>query len=146
MSSPRFNFFGAVYLVLRKDNKILLSKRLNTDWMSGMYILPAGHIDGNESVYQAMARESKEEINLTILPEDLTVVHTMHRKSQDREYFDIFLEAQKYTGELKNVEENKCGGLEWFSIDSLPGNTLENVKVALKHILEEKHFSSLGFE
>lgn len=113
--------------------------------MDGMYTLPAGHIDGNETSEMAMSREAKEEINLTILPKDLSVVHVMHRKSTDREYFDIFIEAKKYSGELKNNEENKCDNMEWFDIDSLPENTLDYISGVFKLISKGEHFSSFGF-
>ena len=148
MASTKYNFFAAVYLIIKKDNKILLSRRFNTGWMDGMYILPSGHVDGNETSQQAMSREAKEEINLDIAPEDLSVVLIMHRKSEDsnREYFDLFLEPKTYGGELKNNEENKCDNLEWFPIDALPDNTLSNVKEALKLIEGGQHFASMGFE
>ncbi len=141
----KFNFYAAVYLILRKENKVLLIRRYNTGWMDGMYTLPAGHIDGNETSEMAMSREAKEEINLTILPKDLSVVHVMHRKSTDREYFDIFIEAKKYSGELKNNEEEKCDHMEWFDIDSLPENTLDYIDEAFKLIYKGEHFSSFGF-
>jgi len=144
MTSTKFNFRAAVYLIMRKENKVLLIRRFNTGWMDGMYSLPAGHVDGNETVQAAMAREAKEEINLDILPEDLSVLHIMHRKS-DYEYFYFFLEAKKYTGILKNNEEDKCDEIKWFSIDSLPENTLAYVKEAFKQISEGKNFSSFGF-
>lgn len=153
MSKPRFNFYSAVYLIVKKENKVLLARRFNTGWMDGKYTLPAGHIDGNETAQMAMSREAKEEINLTIMPEDLFVVHTMHRKSvlesdsdNGREYFDFFLEAKNYSGTLKNDEENKCDNLDWFPINSLPENTLDYVKIALKLISEGQHHSNFGFK
>lgn len=149
MSKPRFTFYSAVYLIVKKDNKVLLARRFNTGWMDGKYTLPAGHIDGNETAQIAMSREAKEEINLTIFPKDLSVVHVMQRKSDldnGREYFDLFLETKNYSGILKNNEKNKCDDLDWFSIDSLPKNILNNVKTALKLISDGQHFSSFGFE
>lgn len=146
MPSPRFNFYAAVYLIIKKENKILLMRRFNTGWMDGMYTLPAGHIDGNETAQIAMAREAKEEINITILSEDLEILHTIHRKSKDREYFDIFLEAKNYNGEIKNNEENKCDDLKWFDVDSLPENTLSYIKEALNLISKGEHFSNFGFK
>ncbi len=145
MYKQRFNLYAAVYLILKKENKILLMRRFNTEWMPGMYSLPAGHLDGNETAQMAMSRETKEEINLTISPDNLSVVHTMHRKSDEREYFDIFLEARNYSGELNINEKDKCDDLNWFPIDSLPENTLEHVKIALKLISQGQHFSSLNF-
>lgn len=144
MSSTKFNFRAAVYLILKKEDKVLLIHRFNTGWGDGLYSLPAGHVDGNETIEEAMIREAKEEINIDILPEDLTIVHLMHRKS-DYEYFDFFLEVKKYSGELKNNEEDKCDEINWFSINSLPGNTFDYVKETFKNISEGKNFSSFGF-
>lgn len=144
MTSTKFNFRAAVYLIMKEENKVLLIRRFNTGWMDGMYSLPAGHVDGNETIQSAMSREAKEEININILPEDLSVLHTMHRKS-DYEYFDFFLEATKYNGILKNNEEDKCDEIKWFPIDSLPENILPYVKEAFEQISKGKNFSSFGF-
>ena len=70
----------AVYLVLQSGNEVLLSKRFNTGYADGMYSLPAGHVDIGESAIQAMVREAKEEIDITILPEDLVLKKILHRK------------------------------------------------------------------
>ena len=146
MSSSRFNFRAAVYLLLKENNKVLLMRRFNTGWMDGMYTLPAGHMDGGETAQMAMIREAKEEINIDILPEDLSVVHIMHRKSTDSEYFDIFLEVTKYTGELSNNETNKCDRINFYSIESLPENTLSYIKEVFGLISKGQYFSSFGFE
>ncbi len=145
MSNAKFNFRAAVYLILKNEDKILLLRRFNTGWMDGMYSLPAGHIDGDETIQTAMSREAKEEINLDILPNDLSISHMMHRKA-NYEYFDFFLEARKFTGELKNNEEEKCDDLSWFPITSLPENTLPYIKEALIKISKGEGFSSFGFE
>lgn len=144
MAKPRFEFHAAAYLIIRKEGKVLLARRFNTGWVDGMYTLPAGHIDGNETAQMAMAREAKEELNVAIKPEDLSVKHIMHRKS-DGEYFDIFIESERYSGELKNNEENKCDNLDWFPIDSLPENTLDYVVEALTLISKGQYFSNFGF-
>lgn len=143
MTSEKFNFHAAVYLILKEENKILLLRRFNTGWMDGMYTLPAGHVDGNETIEAAMCREAKEEVNLDILPEDLEILHMMHRKA-DFEYFDFFLKAKKYSGSVKNNEEDKCDEINWFSIDSLPEKTLPYIKEAFKQIDKGKKFSNFG--
>ena len=62
MASP--NFYAAVYAIIRdKEGKILFSQRKNTIFQEGKYQLPAGHMDGDESMARAMARELKEEID-----------------------------------------------------------------------------------
>ena len=38
------HLYGAVYLILRKADKILLMNRANTGWMDGHFSLPSGHM------------------------------------------------------------------------------------------------------
>lgn len=53
----KFKYIGSSYLVLIKNNEILLLRRYNTGFMDGNYGLPAGHLDGNDT-----AREGGERI------------------------------------------------------------------------------------
>lgn len=77
----RFTYIGSSYLFLIKDDEILLQRRYQTGFQDGNYGVPAGHLDGKETARQGCAREIKEEIGITIKPEDLEVVHVMHRKA-----------------------------------------------------------------
>jgi len=52
----KFMVRAAVYLILVKDGRVLLSRRYKTGWMDGMYSLVAGHIDGNEPVGNSMCQ------------------------------------------------------------------------------------------
>ncbi len=92
MSNERFSLRAAVYLVLIKDGKTLLARRFNTGWMDGKYSLVAGHIDGKESVFDAMIREAFEEAGVKILKSDMKPLKVLHRMSDDgMEYMDFFL-------------------------------------------------------
>jgi ADP-ribose pyrophosphatase YjhB (NUDIX family) len=144
----RFKIIPAVYLVLKKDEKILLSRRYNTGHEDGNYSLIAGHLEGNESFRQAMAREAKEEAGLVLNFNDLKVAHITHKRKMagyDSERIDIFLIADKWKGKIKNMELDKCDDLKWFSMDNLPKNTVSYIEHALKQIEENKFYSEFGF-
>ena len=118
MASP--NFYAAVYAIIRdKEGKILFSQRKNTIFQEGKYQLPAGHMDGDESMAHAMARELKEEIDIDVKKEDLKVVHISHRISIGREYFDVYLEVLRFTGTPVINEPEKCGSLAYFDIENI---------------------------
>jgi 8-oxo-dGTP diphosphatase len=78
--TERFSIKPAVYIIVVRDGAILLQRRFNTGFMDGCYGLLSGHLDGNESVRCAAAREAEEEVGLALSPDDLAVVHVMHRK------------------------------------------------------------------
>lgn len=144
--SDKFKYIGSSYLILVKDDKVLLLKRSGTGFMDGYYGLPAGHLDGNETSREGGAREVKEEIGIGINPMDLEVVHVMHRKAEKDERIDFFMTTEKYTGEITNCEPHKCEELKWFPIDNLPENIIPYIKYALENYKQGSFYSEFGWE
>ncbi len=141
----KFKPYAATYLVLIKDGQVLLLRRFNTGYQDGNYSLIAGHLDGGETAKQCIIREAGEEAGVKVSPEDLEVAHVMHRLSPDREYFDIYLRTEKWTGEITNMEPEKCDELKWFNMDGLPDNMLPEVKLALENINKNVHYGEFGW-
>lgn len=106
----------------------------------------SGHFEEGETAKQCIIREGLEEANIKIKANDLTVKHIMHRYSTDRTYIDFYLTTDVWEGELKNMEENKCDELEWFSIDKLPKNMVPEIKFALDNIKNEIFYSDFGWK
>ena len=94
----RFKLIASIYLLLKKDEKILLMRRFNTGYEDGNYGLAAGHLDGDETLRAGMVREAKEEIGIDVLENDLEIEHISHRVSNDdRVYFDVYISVKKYS-------------------------------------------------
>lgn len=146
MSNERFTLRVAVYLILIKDGKTLLSRRFNTGWMDGKYSLIAGHLDGNETVFDTMIREAFEEAGVKVTKNDLKPVKVLHRKSGDQEYMDFFFLAEKWEGEPIIKEPNKCDDMSWFPIDNLPENILPYVKNVIENYKDGIPFIESGWE
>lgn len=130
-------FLASSFVLFEKDNKILLLLRENTGYMDNLYGFPAGHIDEGETPLEAACREAKEEVALSVKPENLEmlgVVQTVGNGSDSSDYLNFFFRAKKWQGEPKNMEPEKCGHLEWFSLDDLPDNLLEHVALILQNI------------
>ncbi|MEQ1500173.1 MAG: NUDIX domain-containing protein [Parcubacteria group bacterium] len=145
----KFNFHAAVNLLLVWDNKILLIKRANTSYFSEYYEGPAGHIDGNETVREAMAREANEEVGIAIDPKDMVLVHIIHRYNKYKdggEYFEFYLTADKWQGEPVNKEPEKCHEVGWFPLDTLPENMVPKTKHAIEQWRLGNVFSELDWE
>lgn len=141
----QFKIYIAAYLVLEKDGQILLLRRANTGYKDGNYSLVAGHLDGNETAVKCIIREAKEEAGITMHPKDISVVHVMHRYSTDREYIDVYLTSNIWTGEIQNMEPDKCDDLGWFPVDNLPDNILPEVKFALESIKKKNFYGEFGW-
>ncbi len=146
----RFQIVPAVYLILKNNNQILMMRRFNTGYKDGFYSLPAGHLDGNETLKDALIRETKEETGLLIEASDLKLVHVMHESSDitepaDNERIDFYFEVSKYKGEPSIIEPHKCDDMRWFNINELPDNIVDKVSVALGHIKSGEIHSTYGW-
>jgi ADP-ribose pyrophosphatase YjhB (NUDIX family) len=144
MDKLRYMTRSAVYLILLKNDKILLSKRQNTAWMDGFYSLVSGHVEADETISEAMVRETKEEINISLEKSNLIPATVIHRKS-DQVYYDFFFVCHKWQGDITNAEPNYCSELTWFGLNALPENTLPYIKEAIKQYQEKIAFSEYGW-
>lgn len=141
----RFKIIPTVYLVLMKDNRILLSRRYNTGFHDGEYSFPAGHLDGNETLVSTMIREAKEEIGVECNPESLKLAHVMHRREPNEERINFFFTTVRFLGEPKIMEPHKCDDMRWFNIDDLPLNIIPYIKQAIEDIRKGILYSEYGW-
>ena len=135
----RTRFPVTVHLFFFRENQVLLLRRFNTGFRDGEYSVPAGHMDGGETVMQAAVREAQEETGIHLEEKDLTISTVMHR-IEDDERVDFFLLVHKWQGEPFNAEPDKCDDLRWAEIDGLPENTVPYVRQALANHLTGNPF------
>jgi mutator protein MutT len=149
MAKERYKAVPASYLILIKDNKILMQRRFNTGYEDGKYSLPAGHVDAGENFTQCVVREIKEEIGITLKAEDVKVAHTMHRNSAEGEIgnrIDVFFTAEKWEGNIENKEPQKCDDLSWFDLDNTPENVIPYIKHVIDCIKNNVFYSEFGWD
>ena len=141
----RAKFPVTVHLLFFRENQVLLLRRFNTGFEDGNYSVPAGHLDGNETVRMAAAREAFEETGVRIDARNITFATVMHRKSDD-ERVDFFVRIQAWEDEPFNVEPEKCDELRWCDMAALPENTIPYVRKAIGNYLEGIPFDEFGWE
>jgi mutator protein MutT len=151
MPKDRHKAVPASYLMLLKDGKVLLARRQNTEYMNGKYALPAGHVEAGETFTQCIIRESKEEIGVDLASENLKMAHMTYRISEpewnDLRYrIDVFFVCEKWGGEIKNMEPDKCDDIAWFDLDKLPENIVPYVRQAIENIRDKKFYSEFGWD
>jgi 8-oxo-dGTP diphosphatase len=145
MTDDRLKLPVAVHLFLFKDGKVLLLRRQNTGFEDGKFSVPAGHLDGNETVQEAAARELLEEVGLQVEARDMSVVGVMHRKSLS-ERIDFFLTPKAWQGSPENQEPSKCDLVQWTPLSALPRNMVGYVRHALEQCLEGRWFMEFGWD
>ncbi len=144
--NERFKALVSANLILEHDNKILMSKRKNTGYCDGYYSIVGGHVDGNETITQAMIREAHEEAGITINTNDLSVVHVMHHNSNGREFIHFFLRCTQWSGTITNTEPEKCDDLHFFAKQQLPKNIVPCIELALESIFNNVFYSEFGWQ
>jgi mutator protein MutT len=137
----------ASYALFIKDNKVLLTRRINTGYQDGKYMVPSGHVEAGETFTQALRREIKEEVGIDLTNADFKVVHIMNRLSgQKVPRVDVFFKIINWQGDIINAEPDLCDQVDWFEIDNLPDNTVHYLKFAFECIKQKLFYSEYGWD
>ena len=145
MSRERARFPATIHLLLLREGRLLLLRRFNTGYADGQYSVPAGHLDGDETVAAAGVREAREELGVEIEQGRLVFSSVMHRHEGD-ERVDFFMEAREWRGEPANAQPDRCDALGWFDLASLPENTVPYVERAIRNYLNGVRFDEFGWQ
>ncbi|MCK4968013.1 MAG: NUDIX hydrolase [Candidatus Aenigmarchaeota archaeon] len=107
----------AVDGIITKNKEILLVKR-NVYPFRGYWTLPGGHIEYGETVEQAIGREIKEELNLTIKIKQLIGIFSGPRRDPRYHLISISYWLQIISGNIRlNQEANQFA---YFPLNKLP--------------------------
>lgn len=111
-----------VHLLLVHEGQLLLSRRRDADAaFTGMWHLPSGKLEADESAPVGLQREAIEELGVHVDTDDLRHVHTAHVTASGRPpRLGLFFEARTWSGRPSNREPTKCSALSWFALDALP--------------------------
>ncbi|MBR6168630.1 NUDIX domain-containing protein [Candidatus Saccharibacteria bacterium] len=148
----RFRTMAGVLVVLIRQGKrgveCLLQKRQNTGFADGLWDFSAsGHVEENEPMTVAVCRESKEEVGVTVLPEDARFIGLYHILGIDNEprLLGCFV-VDKFSGEPSIGDSDEVSELAWFSVNSLPDTIIDSRKRALEHFLRgDVFFEEFGW-
>jgi 8-oxo-dGTP pyrophosphatase MutT (NUDIX family) len=132
-----------VHLLLRREASLLLSKRYNTGYADGLWNAVSGHLEEGETVVEALIREAREEIAITIDPTDVyCAVVLQHHSPSGSTRIGWFFEVTRWSGgEPSNAEPRKCAGVAWFPMDDLPKEIVGYFHAALECYRREIPFA-----
>ena len=131
----------AVRLILEENGKLLFLRQTKRN--GGRYTLIGGNVEEHEFAREALAREAKEEASIHVEPDDLTLVHTLHRHKlqKDQTLLVLYFKAARFWGEPESMETKKFKDVAWFSPDQLPGEVSNPTRHVLECIKNNKIYS-----
>jgi 8-oxo-dGTP diphosphatase len=141
----RTTFPVTVHMFFLRGAQILLIRRHRTGYMDGFYSVPAGHLDGDEPVRLAAAREAREEVGVALDPAKVAFAGVFHRREDD-ERVDFFVHVRAWTGEPFNAEPDKCDELRWVDMQHLPENTIPYIRRAIENFQAGIPFEEFGWK
>lgn len=108
-----------VHCIVVKDDKILLEKRAEFLPDGGMWALPGGFMDRDETAEQTALRELKEETGWTAeILDMLRIITRPDRPHEDRQNiaFDFILNPLEKNGD----SDHEVTEMAWYEFDKLP--------------------------
>ncbi|MDR3492023.1 MAG: 8-oxo-dGTP diphosphatase MutT [Gammaproteobacteria bacterium] len=101
-------------IILNSDQQVLIAQRLAHQAKSGYWEFPGGKVEANESAFQALTREFKEEIGIDILEAEPWIQIPFHYTHQSV-LLDTWL-IKKFTGNPVGAEGQP---IQWVKISEL---------------------------
>jgi ADP-ribose pyrophosphatase YjhB (NUDIX family) len=131
----------AVRLILEDKGKLLFLRQTKRN--GGRYTLIGGNVEEQEFAREALAREAKEEASIHVEPDDLVLVHTLHRhKLQKNEtLLVLYFKATRFSGEPESMETKKFKDVAWFPPDDLPDEVSKPTRHVLRCIQDGEIYS-----
>lgn len=120
----------AVAVIVQVDRSILVSQRRAHSDHGGLWEFPGGKVESHESVYEALCRELKEEVNLDVLSASPFI-----QVSHSYEKYDVLLDTwlvEQFNGEPQGVEGQL---VRWVCKDELRDLPMPEANDAIKKAL-----------
>lgn len=129
-------------LVLEQSGKVLLLAQTSEN--GGKFTLPGGTVEDAEYTKSTLIRECQEEIGITLAPDDLSLIHVLHKKKGKENRITIYFSAKHYKGNLIALETEKFRGVTWCKMERLPLKTSATVKHVISQILKGTRYSEFS--
>jgi len=126
---------------MNPEGEILVGKRKNSH--APFYSIPGGNLELGETFEEGAIREIKEETNLDLLgPEVIAVTNNLETyRNEGLHYISVVLIASNYSGELKNMEPEKCEEWLWVDPSKLPTPHFDASRMAVECYLDKKFYN-----
>lgn len=130
ITEPDVTLVVAVGVVADSQGRLLIGERPQGKAYAGQWEFPGGKLEPGETVFEALVREFREELNLQV--EAAHALFSCAHAYPDREVELHFWQVTEYQGKAQGVEGQN---LRWVHSDDLASvNFLEGNRALLKRV------------
>ncbi|MFV5994906.1 NUDIX domain-containing protein [Streptomyces sp. NPDC056231] len=106
----------------------------------------AGHCE-REAAITCLVREANEEAGITIAPDDVELVHTVHLVDSPgaRPRVGLVFRARSWAGTPEVLEPDRCVEWRWWNPTDLPSKVVPYTRQAIDGILGGRLYSEMGW-
>jgi len=138
------NIFAIAFL--HRGDTVLLARRCNVEFGSGLYHMVGGKVETGESARHAVMREVREETGLDIPEAAFSLIHTLHRKGTETEFIALYFSVDiSKMDEPRIMEPHKHDAMQFFPIDQLPENIIPSHKQVIECLKSGINYSEHGW-
>ena len=133
----------AVAIITNQNNQVLISLRNKKSHQGGLWEFPGGKLEKNETVFNALKREIKEELNISIY--SAFAFKTIQFHYADKSVLLDVWKVESFSGEPEGAEGQK---IKWQNIDELNASNFPEANRVIIQLLKlpEKYMITGSFE
>lgn len=138
-----------VFLLLTRGDEVLLGLREGTGFADGMWNLPSGKAEQDETAVAAVIREAREEIGVVLGPDQLDFAAAVQCRNTATDvrmglFFHAAASAAPGAGPF-NAEPHKCAKLAWYPLGMLPEPVMPYSALGVSLFLSGARYATLGW-
>jgi len=138
-----------VFLLLTRQDQVLLGLRQGTGFADGQWNLPSGKAESGESAVAAVIREAREEIGIRLTEDEINFAATVHWRNSDTDTrVGLFFQAtarQSPADAPYNAEPHKCAKIAWYPMTMLPARTMPYSALGISLYQHKSSFGTTGW-
>ena len=120
--------------LINEENEVLISLRNFNKKYNGFWEYPGGKVEKNESIYDALIREVKEELGITLQETCSSPLAFSTEKTSETETLLLLFTSRKWFGHLEGKENQT---LKWIKSDQLNNFKMPPANLFLNSILRD---------
>lgn len=121
--------------IVIQDGRVLLLLRKRPP-EAGTWSLPGGRVEFGERLEDAVVRELREELGITVEVESLVCVTNHIVPAENAHWVAPAYRVRLLSGVPQNLEPEKTAAIEWFPLSILPENLSISARSALAEYLK----------